>query len=373
MKKILLSLIALGTMGIVAKGQISLKQSDFPQAGTTTERYTIYNTGTLSDSVSIGNGANAESYDFVKLANMATNETREYNFIAASSSPYAANHTGANIAFIGDMEMDGSDTILIGWRFMKVDANSATIIGVTYEVDTAALINGDPPKGRDIIGHATYSSPEIWVNTSFAKSYTTSSVSHTSLTIPGMNLKHSESYYRDIEVDGYGKLKHPNFPNSDIDVLRVKVRLEEWNRDSVMSIETDNNRDTMYSIEYWGLEYGMPIVTVRTSSSYQDVWEITYSDIQEVHTSVARLNPADFNLYPNPANGYTTIDFGKALEVDYTLKVYNSLGQMVTGLDVQAGTDNVQIDVSTLAKGTYYIALEGLNGEKALTKKLVVE
>lgn len=372
MKKALLSLTALATMGLAAQGQISLSQSDFPQTGTTINTYTLYNPGTYGDSVSMGVGTTNEAYNFAKMANKPTDEHKVYNFIAASASPYAAEHTGANVAFINYMEMSGNDTILLGWKYLKVDATSAKVIGVTYEVDTAALLNNNTPRGREVIGHATYSSPEIWANTSYAKPYTTSSESHASLEIPSLNFTHTESFYRDIEVDGYGKLRHPNFPNDDIDVLRVKVRFEEWNRDSVMGVQTDHNRDTLYFIEYWGLGYGLPIITAQTSSNFQEFWGVTYNDISAVHTGVTRINPADFDLYPNPASTSVNIDFAKTLDDNYAIKIYNNLGQVISQSEINAGADNVQIDVSDIPKGAYYISLEGGNGEKILTKKLII-
>ncbi|MBN2011885.1 T9SS type A sorting domain-containing protein [candidate division KSB1 bacterium] len=87
--------------------------------------------------------------------------------------------------------------------------------------------------------------------------------------------------------------------------------------------------------------------------------------------------PTEFDLkqnFPNPFNPTTTIQIAIAEAGNYTLKVYNTLGQVVTQLvngQLDAGTYNVTFDASNLASGMYIYSLKGNNIN--LSKKLMLK
>ena len=86
--------------------------------------------------------------------------------------------------------------------------------------------------------------------------------------------------------------------------------------------------------------------------------------------------PTQFKLeqnYPNPFNPTTTIEFALPKSGEYTLKVYNSIGQEVATVlqsNLSAGVHTVQFNASGLASGMYIYRLSG-NGVN-LIKKMVL-
>ena len=75
-------------------------------------------------------------------------------------------------------------------------------------------------------------------------------------------------------------------------------------------------------------------------------------------------NPVQFNLsqnYPNPFNPSTVISYVVPKDGNVSLKVYNSLGELVTSLinaDQKAGGYSVRFDGTNLSSGIYFYSIE---------------
>jgi len=86
--------------------------------------------------------------------------------------------------------------------------------------------------------------------------------------------------------------------------------------------------------------------------------------------------PSEFSLsqnYPNPFNPTTTIEFGIKDNGNYTIKLYNLLGQEVRTLineNMNPGMYKVSLNASDLASGVYFYRLTG--DKVNLTKKMVL-
>ena len=86
--------------------------------------------------------------------------------------------------------------------------------------------------------------------------------------------------------------------------------------------------------------------------------------------------PASFMLnqnYPNPFNPETTISFALPNTSEVTIRVYNSLGQLVTTLAqgrMEAGMHQVQFNASELASGMYFYQMQA--GSFQETRKMVL-
>ncbi len=86
--------------------------------------------------------------------------------------------------------------------------------------------------------------------------------------------------------------------------------------------------------------------------------------------------PAEFSLeqnYPNPFNPSTTIKFSVPQKSNVTLKIYNSLGELVTTLvnaEKSPGIYSVNWDAANVASGIYYYRLEA--GDFKMTKKMIL-
>ncbi len=68
--------------------------------------------------------------------------------------------------------------------------------------------------------------------------------------------------------------------------------------------------------------------------------------------------------YPNPFNPETNITFSLSKAGNTTLKIYNTLGQLITTLvdkDMQAGVYSVSFDAAALSSGVYFYRIESGN------------
>ncbi len=77
--------------------------------------------------------------------------------------------------------------------------------------------------------------------------------------------------------------------------------------------------------------------------------------------------------YPNPFNPTTNIHFSIPKDGEVSLKIYNTLGQLVaTQLDgfVKAGNYNAEVDAANLASGTYFYTLSA--NDFVQTKKMIL-
>ena len=86
--------------------------------------------------------------------------------------------------------------------------------------------------------------------------------------------------------------------------------------------------------------------------------------------------PAEFELsqnYPNPFNPTTTIKFSIPQQGNYSLKVFNLLGQEVAQLhngELNAGKYEAKFNASKLSSGIYFYTLTGNNVN--ITKKMLL-
>ena len=100
--------------------------------------------------------------------------------------------------------------------------------------------------------------------------------------------------------------------------------------------------------------------SVLTAQEISDLYaSYNPSSVEQIDSSI----PTEFNLsqnYPNPFNPTTNIQFSIPEAGNYTLKVYNLLGQEVGTLvngQINAGTHAATFDASNLASGILYIQI----------------
>lgn len=87
------------------------------------------------------------------------------------------------------------------------------------------------------------------------------------------------------------------------------------------------------------------------------------------------INQIDFastvNMFPNPTSGNVSITLGGNAVPDFTVSVYNIIGeQVITTGDYKAGTANVELNAGNLADGVYLVKIQSGNG--SAVKRLVV-
>jgi PKD repeat protein len=71
---------------------------------------------------------------------------------------------------------------------------------------------------------------------------------------------------------------------------------------------------------------------------------------------------AQMSVYPNPTEGLLTVHMGRALTENAQLEVYNSLGALVSGSVLTAGSQDKTLDLSGLSNGVYFMKVKQSSG-----------
>lgn len=82
----------------------------------------------------------------------------------------------------------------------------------------------------------------------------------------------------------------------------------------------------------------------------------------------------DFNLYPNPASSFTTLDFVLEEAAEVTILLYNQIGQTIANLSlgkVPVGNHQETIDFNHLPRGIYNIQLQ-IN-QQSSTRRIIIQ
>lgn len=115
--------------------------------------------------------------------------------------------------------------------------------------------------------------------------------------------------------------------------------------------------------DIFNLESGTYTVTVIDANGCVATGETTVSQLT---VGLEEAITPDFNLYPNPASGTSTLQW-TGVEIQ-NVNIYDASGKLVSGNQVQ-GENQMFIDF--LSPGVYYVSLISGNGD-ALTEKLVI-
>ena len=78
------------------------------------------------------------------------------------------------------------------------------------------------------------------------------------------------------------------------------------------------------------------------------------------------------SLYPNPGTHMVNIDINTMANEKLTLKVFNSLGQIMVNRVINGSSSVINLDVSALIHGQYLIVIEDVNASVFYTKQLIL-
>ncbi len=102
--------------------------------------------------------------------------------------------------------------------------------------------------------------------------------------------------------------------------------------------------------------------------------DVTPSGVEDQDGGKFPTSFALFQNYPNPFNPSTTLRYGIPRNSSVSLRVYNTLGQMISQLvngEQQAGYHEVRFDGSNLASGVYFYRLQA--GQFVETRKFILQ
>lgn len=169
----------------------------------------------------------------------------------------------------------------------------------------------------------------------------------------------------------------------------ITVDLTRWNATTKMRETIGSGSKTLTGMAMSWASFSIPItytgsgapdsciIVLKASGTAPVADDYLWVDNLEftgAATSIAtNENATAFSVYPNPANALVTLDFESATAKQVTVQLTDIVGKVIVSenLNLPAGTFKASLDVSTLAKGSYFIKTG--NNEAIQTKKLIIQ
>jgi hypothetical protein len=352
--------LALSSMNILA--QITVTDADLMNVGDII--YQAYD-GAPASSISLGNAGPNQIWDFSALQVLEYDTTE---FIDPLGTPFGSIHPSANLCIDDDGEYIYINKDVQGLNFVGFDnfpyPKLLLPLPLIYGVNTN-------------IGPITIMDSSM-VNSFLPDSFAILITQGQAQTIDSIKIVVESS--TEFNVDAFGNVI---IPMGSFDALRVKM-------DDVTSSDYYVYcTDTLFFGVGSGW-YPMPAVIIPSEvevvSSYQwwtndplikfvlvQMGVDSAGNIEEVDfmhspspSSVTNLSSNNFNIYPIPATNNLTIE---AQNNDFTsLSLVDVIGKVILKKEF---TQSTSLDVSSIAKGIYYLNLKTVEGE--LTKQIIIK
>jgi hypothetical protein len=121
----------------------------------------------------------------------------------------------------------------------------------------------------------------------------------------------------------------------------------------------------------FGDKIGMYAVTYRVTDLSGNLSEVATRivNVGEPITGVKNLNQIGVlaSIYPNPTNGIVKLILSVPAANNANIKVFDALGKVAYAKQMPKGSLQIEINLSDLSKGIYFISVE-LNGQSAIQK-----
>jgi subtilisin family serine protease len=145
---------------------------------------------------------------------------------------------------------------------------------------------------------------------------------------------------------------------------------------------TGNDVMNVMSTGPYNINAGDSVVVAFALIAGDDLIDIQKSaDSAQVHyngtttTGIANIASAEiFSVYPNPNSGHSSLMLNAEAGNSYTIEIYNAIGEMVyndTYSQLPAGTSKINLDLTHLNNGSYFIQLKSAN--KLYRSKMVIQ
>lgn len=360
MKKLFLMLIVLVTINVVA--QPILTNSNFVYSYPDSVVYIVADSNSVLDTTT---GANVV-FDYTQLRGYGLTQTGYYSdpSLTAGSSDFPS----ANLA-------ENSSVSTQNYIYTLNSNDSVTNLGFIANVTgfglTTAKYNVDP--------EVTMKFPFTY-GESFTDPYSGSFSANVALV--GLVTTNAAGSVT-IEADAWGTLIFSSTLSLD-SVIRVK-RVESMVTDPIILTPLPDILPLTVNatvISYYKPSVSRaPILSFVYGSYYQN------GELRDSTTSVVSKYPIAFvsvheiqtfssvELYPNPANQYSTIVLEVEKSTDVRIELLNSLGQniaMIADTKLNTGKNTFQINTSGLSSGIYFVNIS-LDGKTSSLRKLIVE
>ena len=180
-------------------------------------------------------------------------------------------------------------------------------------------------------------------------------------TVPGIGYYGGERNRIDT-VDGWGTL---TTPYGTFSVLRVKSVVNETDSIFLTSLGFGLSFPVPERVEYKWLANGKKVPLLQINTSGGIINQVIYRDsLRSVVTGVKNVTAAeDFvTLFPNPATNMLNVGCNPRDEIR-TLCIFNLAGLKLSERTLEKNNQTVQLDISTLASGIYFLKVSTVMGE----------
>ena len=134
----------------------------------------------------------------------------------------------------------------------------------------------------------------------------------------------------------------------------------DWSREIIDLSSYDGDDDVIIRMEF------TPDPSASTCAGiFMDDWELTHSN--SINTNNKRL----MSIYPNPSNDILNITFNQLENKEQKIEILNSLGEIVSEINISPNTSVTKLNINDLSSGIYIIKLTSNN--KSYTEKFIVE
>lgn len=355
------------------QAQITIGAGTFPKSGDILK--TEFDNAPDSSLILITPPGGNQNWDFTSLMSPQTTET----FILPPSDGMAA------AAFPSATHVIITDT---GEAYFRTSSDKQELLG----------FSGPDPIGLGIDVLVVYDDPATQRKAplAFGQNYSDNSTFNVTIDadlIPGIDtiglpitpdsIRLTVENAELVEADAWGKL---NIPNLNFDVLRLKRTIDSeikiegkafgiWlDITSIVvgfiDIPTNNS-----SVAYDFVSNDTKEIVASTTFSNDTVRTVQYiaSDYTTNLVNAADIKSRSLIPYPNPAINKVRMDVKGFNAGDYTLKIYNIVGEVVyeQAVKIGKGTTTLKVDIKKLSRGTFLCSLVDKRNRVVVTSRLV--
>ncbi len=209
--------------------------------------------------------------------------------------------------------------------------------------------------------------------------------------IPGDSIRFRIHYQRLDAVDAWGKCK---IPGGEYDVLRekrteytttavdIKIPVLGWLDLSILlggggggGLGGLIGTDTSVTYHFFNDKVKEEIAVLTLNNEQSEVSSASFKNNGQSVPTKEEIAPsvASINAFPNPAVETVQFTCANLPTNDYTLKIFNIVGDAIWKETYQiSGTRVIQVDLSNFKKGTYLYSLSDKMGKVVGTKRLVI-
>ncbi len=187
---------------------------------------------------------------------------------------------------------------------------------------------------------------------------------------------------RHIETDGWGRVQ---IPGGQYEAVRVKIIDEAkhfievkrnggaWEAVSAEVNDVMSDLFTKVSYHFISDSHPQPVASVYVDNDNKPIFVHYMADVYQAQYYQTATDGQWLYAYPNPAFSTVRFKIFDRRPGRYEIQFYNILGKRLfkRTYDI-SGTQTVELNIGQLEKGTYLYSLVDANGNKLITKRLIV-